>query len=138
MRSTLDADACADAFQPSTLTQWQAGETYSDCTGVSHVVPSDGSGLQNGLLYYYTAINSVGYSLPQATDSAMKPVTTPGAPTSVVLSTVSATQLRVQFSSPAWDGGDEITSYLVEYATDVAFASTESVTVSYLDGGSPF
>jgi len=106
---------------------------------VSHVVPSDVSGLQNGLLYYYTAISSVGYSLPQATDSAMKPVTTPGAPTSVVLSTVSATQLRVQFSSPAWDGGgDEITSHLVEYATDVAFASTESVTVSYLDGGSPF
>jgi len=124
-----------------TLTQWQAGETYSDCTGVSHVVPSDGSGLQNGLLYYtrVTAINSVGYSLPQATDSAMKPMTTPGAPTSVVLSTVSATQLRVQFSSPAWDGGGhEITSYLVEYAMDVAFASTESVTVSYLDGGSPF
>ncbi|KAH8056139.1 RNA polymerase II transcription regulator recruiting protein [Aureococcus anophagefferens] len=92
------------------LTQWQAGETYSDCTGVSHVVPSDVSGLQNGLLYYYTAISSVGYSLPQATDSAMKP-------------------LRVQFSSPAWDGGGhEITSYLVEYAMDVAFASTESVT----------
>ncbi|KAH8092852.1 RNA polymerase II transcription regulator recruiting protein [Aureococcus anophagefferens] len=120
---------------PRHVRDWQAGETYSDCTGVSHVVPSDGSGLQNGLLYYtrVTAINSVGYSLPQATDSAMKPVTTPGAPTSVVLSTVSATQLRVQFSSPAWDGGGhEITSYLVEYAMDVAFASTESVTEYYV------
>ncbi|KAH8044193.1 RNA polymerase II transcription regulator recruiting protein [Aureococcus anophagefferens] len=140
MESKLEAldeliDAGASRYGPDDTNGfawfWQAGETYSDCTGVSHVVPSDGSGLQNGLLYYtrVTAINSVGYSLPQATDSAMKPVTTPGAPTSVVLSTVSATQLRVQFSSPAWDGGGhEITSYLVEYAMDVAFASTESVT----------
>ncbi|KAK7233568.1 hypothetical protein SO694_00107098 [Aureococcus anophagefferens] len=39
------------------------------------------------------------------------------------------------FSGPTWDGGDEIMSYLVEYATDAAIPSTESVTVS--DGPPP-
>ncbi|EGB10998.1 hypothetical protein AURANDRAFT_62247 [Aureococcus anophagefferens] len=101
----------------------------SPAVGASRVAPSDGSGLQDGLLYYHTAINSVGYSLPQATDSAMRPTTTPGAPTFVVLSTVSTPNPPVQFSGPTWDGGDEIMSYLVEYATDAAIPSTESVTV---------
>ncbi|KAH8055158.1 RNA polymerase II transcription regulator recruiting protein [Aureococcus anophagefferens] len=61
-----------------TLTQWQAARPTRTARACP-VVPSDGSGLQNGLLYYtrVTAINSVGYSLPQATDSAMKPVATP-------------------------------------------------------------
>ena len=64
------------------------------------VVPSDGSGLVNGQQYYarVTAVNSVGYSpraagAEQADDDAR-------APTSVVLSTVSASQLRTQCRLP--------------------------------------
>ena len=42
-------------------------------------------------------------------------------------------------SSPTWDGGDEITSYKVEYATSASFlGEVKSVAVTYLDGGSPF
>lgn len=123
-----------------TLTKWQDGETYADCTGIYHVVPVNG-GLQNGLLYYarVTAINSLGYSLPQVAPSPEKPQTVPGRPTSVVLSTISATQLRVQFSSPSDDGGDAVSSYLVEYATSSDFSKNYgTATVTYLDGGSPF
>ena len=117
-----------------TLTKVQSGETYSACSSTALVVPSTGAGLVNGQVYYarVTAINSVGYSLPQAAGGASKPMTTPGPPTSVVLSTVSASQLRVQFSSPTWDGGDEITSYMVEYATSASFLGTvEAVYVTY-------
>ena len=124
-----------------TATLVQSGDTYASCTGTTLVVPSDGSGLVNGQQYYarVTAVNSVGYSLPQAAGAPSKPMTTPGPPTSVVLSTVSASQLRTQFSSPTWDGGDEITSYKVEYATSASFlGEVKSVAVTYLDGGSPF
>jgi len=57
----------------------------------------------------------------------------------VVLSTISATQLRVQFSSPADDGGDAVSSYLIEHATAASFTQNYgTTTVTYLDGGSPF
>jgi hypothetical protein len=124
-----------------TATLVQSGDTFSSCTGTTLVVPSGGAGLVNGQQYFarVTAINSVGYSLPQAAGAPAKPMTTPGPPTSVVLSTVSSTQLRTQFSSPTWDGGDEITSYKVEYATSASFlGEVKSVAVTYLDGGSPF
>mmetsp|Transcript_17104 Transcript_17104/g.25787 ORF Transcript_17104/g.25787 Transcript_17104/m.25787 type:complete len:1105 (-) Transcript_17104:239-3553(-) len=122
------------------LEQWQDGNTYDECTGVSHIIPSDG-GLQNGLNYFarVTAVNSLGYSLPQAAPNSEKPQTVPGRPTAVVLTTISATQLRVQFSSPTDDGGDAVTSYLIEYASSSDFTiNYGTASVTYLDSGSPY
>ena len=120
-----------------TLTEWQDGDPYTDCTGTYHIIPEDG-GLQNGLLYYarVTAVNSLGYSLPQSAANPEKPMTVPGRPTAIVLSTVSSTQLRVQVSSPSDDGGDAVSSYLIEYSTSADYTeSYGSATVTYLDGG---
>jgi len=118
------------------ITQVQAGASYTSCTGTAVVVPSSG-GLVNGLLYYgrVTAYNSEGYSLPQAALAPEKPMVPPGRPTSVVLSTSSATSLRVIFAAPADDGGDDVTSYKVEYATKSDFSDAKFVTLTQLDGG---
>jgi len=42
------------------------------------------------------------------------------------------------FGSPSDNGGDTITNYLIEWATNVDFENAESATLDYLAGGSPF
>jgi hypothetical protein len=120
------------------VTQLVDGEVYDTCTG-SQVVPSSG-GLDMGQYYYarVVAINTVGYGLSQVAESAEKPMVTPGRPTSVTLSTMSAESLRVVFDVPTSDGGDDITAYLIEYDTSADFANAQTTSVTYLDGGSPF
>merc|ERR1711988_1195061 len=120
------------------VTQLVNGEVYDTCTG-SQVVPSSG-GLDMGQYYYarVSAINTVGYGLSQVAESAEKPMVTPGRPTSVTLSTMSAESLRVVFDVPTSDGGDDITAYLIEYDTSADFANPQTTSVTYLDGGSPF
>jgi hypothetical protein len=91
--------------------------------------------------YYYARVfakNSVGYSLPQVAASSEKPQVTPGAPTAVTLSVVSDSKLRIEFNPPSSDGGDDVTSYLIEYSTDSSFSSVTQETFTYLEGGSPF
>jgi hypothetical protein len=63
---------------------------------------------------------------------------TPGPPTSVTLSVVSETELRVVFNPPQDDGGDSIISYQVDYATKSDFSNMQSMFVTYLSGGAPF
>ena len=120
------------------VTQLVDGEVYSSCTG-SQVVPSTG-GLDMGQYYYarVVAVNTMGYSLSQVAESSEKPMVTPGKPTSVTLSTMSAESLRVVFDVPTSDGGDDITAYQIEYATSADFSDAQTTSVTYLDGGSPF
>ncbi|KAL9190309.1 hypothetical protein ACHAXT_007520 [Thalassiosira profunda] len=115
-----------------------SGHTYSSCTG-SLVTPTYG-GLVKGLLYNarVSARNNEGYSLPAAAPLAVAPKVIPSAPTGVTLDVVSATELRVIFGSPADNGGDTITSYLIEWSLSSSFAEAESSTLVYLAGGSPF
>jgi hypothetical protein len=114
------------------------GVTYTQCSGTLQV-PSAG-GLTQGADYFarVTAVNSEGYSLPQAVASPVAPTVVPGAPTGVTLEVTSATELRVLFSAPSDSGGDAITQYKIEYdtASDFSTASTELLT--YLSGGAPF
>eukprot|EP00607_Mallomonas_marina_P003620 CAMPEP_0182439754 /NCGR_PEP_ID=MMETSP1167-20130531/86625_1 /TAXON_ID=2988 /ORGANISM="Mallomonas Sp, Strain CCMP3275" /LENGTH=2248 /DNA_ID=CAMNT_0024633521 /DNA_START=466 /DNA_END=7213 /DNA_ORIENTATION=- len=121
-----------------TVTQLVVGQVFSKCTG-TYVVPTVKT-LANGQYYYGRtfAINEVGFSLPQTGPSPQKPMVVPGVPTSVVLSVVSETALRVTFNPPDSDGGDTITSYLVEYALKSDFSNTQNTTVTYLAGGPPF
>merc|ERR1712054_453568 len=43
-----------------------------------------------------------------------------------------------EFNPPSSDGGDDVTSYLIEYSTDSSFSSVTQETFTYLEGGSPF
>jgi len=121
-----------------TVTQLVPGEVFTSCTG-TRVIPTDKT-LSNGQYYYARvfAINSVGYSLGQASASPQKPMVVPGIPTSVMLSVASDTELRVTFNPPDSDGGDTITSYLVEYSLSNDFATVLNTTVTYLSGGPPY
>jgi hypothetical protein len=84
------------------------------------------------------AINEVGYSLPQISPSAQKPMVVPGRPTAVTLSVFSSTELRVIFNSPSSDGGDTIISYKIEYGTRSDFVGASSVFSTFLAAGAPF
>ena len=121
-----------------TVTKLQAGTSYSACTG-TQIVPQTAF-LTTGQYYYARvfAINSVGFSLPQIAASSQKPMVVPGPPTSVTLSVLSNSELRVVFNPPVDDGGDAITSYLVQYSTSFDFNPLQSLTVTYLSGGSPY
>jgi hypothetical protein len=114
------------------------GQNYTSCVGTFEVKTD--KALANGQYYYARVFdyNEIGYSLPQISSSQQKPMVTPGAPTSVVLSVVSETELRVTFNPPADDGGDVITSYKIDYSTSSDFSNLKSLYVTVLDGGAPF
>lgn len=122
-----------------TLTELVEGVDYTtDCTGTQQVPTSQALTVGQ---YYYARVfakNSEGYSLSQVAASAEKPQVSPGAPTAVTLEVVSDTRLRILFNPPSSTGGDDITSYLIEYSTASDFSTVTSETFTYLDGGSPF
>lgn len=121
-----------------TITRLVAGTVYSGCTGI-HQVPQT-QVLTSGQYYYARvfAVNEIGYSLPAVSPTKQKPMIPPGPPTSVTLSVLSKTSLKVSFNPPASDGGDTITKYNVEYATRSDFSDAQSVLVTNLAGGAPF
>jgi hypothetical protein len=120
------------------ITHKSDGQVYPECTG-KQVLPADKT-LQMGQLYYarVSAINEIGFGPAQVAGKTQKPMVTPGAPTSVVVTSVSKNELRVTFNPPVSDGGDKIEKYLIEYATDQLFANAVQVAVTYLEGGSPY
>lgn len=121
-----------------TVTKLNDGVTYTSCVGTQNV-PKD-KALANGQYYYARvfAINEVGYSLPQISNSSQKPQVVPGPPTSVSLSVVNANELRVTFNPPSSDGGDSISSYKITYSIFSDFSNSSSQVLQYLDGGAPF
>jgi len=123
-----------------TITEILTGVNYGSCVGTFEVPPD--KALNNGRNYFSRvfAINDIGYSLPQVSLSSQKPMVVPGAPTSVTISVLSgsSTTLVVRFNSPADDGGDDIVSYKVEYATLSDFSNAQFVVVNQLSGGAPF
>jgi hypothetical protein len=114
------------------------GETYSSCTG-SHVVPGDKALTLNQLYYARVfAYNSIGFSFAQVAPSAQKPMVVPGPPTLVVLTAVSRSQLRVTFNPPISDGGDTITSFLVEYSVRSDFSLLQTVSMGDVTNPTPY
>ena len=116
------------------------GKVYSTCTGTFEVPSSQA--LTTGQSYYARvfAVNDIGYSLPQVSLSSQKPMIVPNSPTSVSLSVVSSSELKVTFNPPAYDGGDTITSYKIEYSTSSRFtaATTRTTYLNSLSSGSPY
>lgn len=114
------------------------GKVHGACTG-THVVPA-GGGLTTGTYYFtrVTAINSLGYSEAQVAVSPEKPMVPPGPPTSVSLLGVNEDSLRVVFSQPNDDGGDDVDRYLIMWATDPDFTDAQSEDFRQIEGGAPY
>ena len=130
--------ACAGLASCGLATSTCAGCAYTSCTGTRAIATT--GGLTKGQLYYVRvfAYNAGGYSDPQISAAPQKPMVIPSAPTGATLQVLSAYQLKVIFSPPDDNGGDTITKYLVEWSTDMNFATSSSAVVSALTGQAPF
>jgi hypothetical protein len=117
----------------------RAGATFEACVAGT-AMSTEVAGLVNGQLYWSRVIaaNDVGYSAAEASLQPAKPIAAPGRPSGVTLSPEGADSLRVAFSPPASDGGDAVSSYLIEYATEATFAAPQTSLVALLTGGAPY
>jgi hypothetical protein len=117
------------------------GESYSSCSGTFEM-PSANQALAVGQEYYgrVFAKNDIGYGPSMTSPTSEKPQVVPGAPTAVILTNVDSSILMVTWNPPAFDGGAEVTSYLITYSleSDYSGASTDTVSVTYLTDGAPF
>lgn len=111
----------------------QIGYSSVSSTSPTGFVSSDGSttvtGLQPGKTYYFWARthNSVGWSDWSGRASA-KTLKVPNAPTTPLLSSITATSVDVSFT-PNSDNGSPITGFQIGYGTD-AFTPTSTVPAS--------
>lgn len=90
--------------------------------GVSPSASTTVTGLTNGTLYVFriSAINAVGTGNPSGFSNAVKPFTTPSAPsiTSLVRVAGSGVLISISWSAPSSDGGSPIQQYNVEYSNN--------------------
>lgn len=87
------------------------------------------TGLARATTYYYTAraVTSAGYG-PWTTMKAFTTLPTiPSAPGTPVITGVTPTSATASYTAPSDNGGQTVTSYQVQYATDAAF-TTDVVT----------
>ena len=88
------------------------------------------SGLTNATPYYFrvAAVNSVGTGAyyPGATDAAVSATPAPTAPAapSALMAAAANTAVTLSWTAPTSDGGDAITSYTIDYDTDMNFSSS--------------
>jgi hypothetical protein len=129
------------------------GSPITVCTVTSHPgnVTATGLGspitvqnLNNGTAYTFTvtATNKIGTGPPSSPSKAVTPATVPGTPT---IGTVTAgkKQATVNFTAPASDGGDPITSYTVTPYIGTSAGKTTSgphspITVTGLTNGKAY
>lgn len=123
-----------------TVTNLLNGLVYDACEGTFQIPQNQL--LINGQSYYARvfAVNEIGYSLPMTSSTSQKPMVVPNAPTSVSLSVLSSTELKVTFNPPDYDGGDTIIAYKIEYSTSSTFsaATTQTAYLTNLSSGSPY
>jgi len=121
-----------------TITRLVNGISHNSCVG-SFIVPTDKVLTLN--TYYYArvfAYNSIGYSFAAIAPTGQKPMVVPGPPTLVVLTPYSRTQLKVTFNPPISDGGDTITSYLIEYSIRSDYSILQTYSLNDLSGLNQF
>lgn len=123
--------------------------TFED--GTSDALTVTVTGLANGTAYDFqvAATNSAGtggYS-NTATATPVAPATEPDAPTGLT-ATPGASQVTLNWTSPAGNGGAAITDYVVQYSTNAGFTSpvtandgtstNTSATITGLTPGTPY
>ncbi|CAM9849342.1 unnamed protein product [Phaeothamnion confervicola] len=144
MLEVYDAASLNVVFSPPTddggdtivayLVEWSTASTFANAGSARVTLLGAGapfhrviSGLVSGTPYYVrvSARNSLGYSAPQTSSpSYQHPYQEPAAPSDVFLGITSDTMLTVSFAPPDSDGGDTVTSFLIEWDVAAGFAST--------------
>jgi hypothetical protein len=71
-----------------------------------------------------SAKNDMGYNVSAGPTVSSKPREVPGPPTQVTLASVASTQLEIKWFPPQSDGGDIVTSYNIEWDTDMSFGES--------------
>ena len=113
--------------------EYDTSSDFLTASSVSFTAVSGGSpffkvisGLDQGVDYYVrvSAVNSQGTGDSQAsTPTYLNPHEEPSAPTNVVLATTSDSMITASFFAPESDGGDDVTSYRIEWDTVSTFNS---------------
>lgn len=118
----ITPSANSTALAPITLTSWTTSGTTLSAT-----VP----GLTNGTPYRFTvaAINAAGPGAPSTATKAVTPLTTPGAPTGLGLTTTTTTA-TLSWARPGDDGGSTITGYTVTVTSSGNVTTTANLTRS--------
>ncbi len=93
-------------------TRWEDLVTNSHNTGTTYVH----TGLEPATRRHYrvSAINRIGVSPASRVVSAITDATVPDAPTGLVATDVSPTQIDLFWAAPAYDGGATVTGYRIE------------------------
>jgi len=132
------------------VTRKVTGAAYATCgatVAAPQVIPAvSGTPLVQGTPYFIRvfARNSVGYSAAALAPGSQKPMKVPGVPTAAALSGVDSTTLSTVFGPPTDNGGDSITSYVLDYDVANTFnsggggAPQGSQTLTNLLAGAPF
>ena len=112
------------------------GETFILNAGIAFWYAD--RGLTNGVTYYYkvTAMNAVGEG-PLSIEASARPATLPGRPTSPLAVPGNAT-INLSWSTPDFDGGYPITSYIIYRGTSSgseSFLTTVAGSQMYNDTG---
>jgi predicted phage tail protein len=91
--------------------------TFTDGTSVTTAATV--TGLANGTSYLFrvAAISSAGTGSYSLASSAVSPRTTPDAPTAVT-GTPAAGAVTVSWLAPAWEGGNAVSDYLVQFSSN--------------------
>merc|ERR1711871_56897 len=119
-----------------TITTLVQGEAFLACTGRDIEL----TGLVQGTPYFVRVFsyNSLGFSSAKTSPTSQKPMQPPGAATAATVSVLSGSSLRVMWSPPADNGGDDVTKYRIEWSIYSNFSSSNTHDVLYLAGGAPF
>ncbi len=114
-------------------------------TAAGNVTSYTDNTVTNGQQYFYkvTAVNSVGESVSsnEASATPTAPTTAPSAPTGLVATMTSSSQINLSWTAPANNGGSAVTGYMIERSTDSGItwstivSNTGSTATAYNDTG---
>merc|ERR1739838_181433 len=110
--------------------QQQWSTVASDCSRTFYRLTK----LELGKTYKFrvTAINNYGLGVPRETEDSLKITHAPSAPLSLDLDEVTKTTIKISWKKPQYNGGSQITSYVVEIspADENKFACVEQISSS--------
>jgi len=121
------------------LIEYSTNKTFFNASRVNLTVLTGGEpyfkaiyGLVNGNSYYVRVrghnargLGAFAYSVP----TSLYPYQQPGQPRNVVLKVTSVKELTLGWASPLSNGGDPLTTYIVELSTSLSFSSSSTTSI---------